>query len=632
MDLAGAEALRLSGRLAEAEAACDELLLAEPNDAAALHLAGVVADGRGRAAEARLLLVRAVGLSPGTAAYRRDLGLSYAHGGENEAALSELAEAVRLDPAQAVAHDTAGVVLQRAGRTEEAMAAYRRAFAADPGYGPAHQHLGHALWVARRLDEAVDVFRGGLARWPRDGDLWRGLLAAYAEQGRTADAIDCYRRVVALPGATEADLSNLMFTLHYDPRATADELFAAARAYGARVATGIPPLPRSPENDRSPERRLRVGYVTSDFREHPIGRLVEPVLAGHDRAAVEVYCYSDVAAAHADGMTAHLRGLADAWRDTADQSHAELAERVRADRVDVLVELNGHFGNNRLPMLARRAAPVQVSHFGYCDTTGTAGVDYRVTDALSDPPGTTERYHTERLARIPGASWCYRPWGTTPAVGPLPALSRGYVTFGNLNNAVKTSDPAAAAWAAVLAAVAGARLLLLTPKGAEGYVVRRFAALGTDPGRLVLVNPLPRHAYLAMYNQMDVALDPFPFNGDNTTCDAMWMGVPSVALAGRSFCSRRGVSHLTNVGLGALVADTVERYVSTAASLAADLPRLADLRRGMRRRLQASPVGDAGAFVPKLEAAYREMWRAWCRTGPLGGMMPRHRPRPQRRA
>ncbi len=249
------------------------------------------------------------------------------------------------------------------------------------------------------------------------------------------------------------------------------------------------------------------------------------------------------------------------------------------------------------------------------DATGGPGVDYRITDAYSDPPGATDRFHTERLVRLDGASWCYRPSAPTPDVGPLPALTRGHMTFGNLNNAIQTGDPAAATWAAVLRRVPAARLLLLTPRGTEGHVVRRFALPGVDPGRLVLVNGLPRQAYLATYDEVDVGLDPFPFTGDDTTCDAMWMGVPTVTLAGRAFWSRRGVSHRSNVGLADLVAATPEQYAGIAGRLAGNPPRLADLRLGLRERVRRSPLGDP----PRTSASRRRRTAACGATGARRG-------------
>jgi predicted O-linked N-acetylglucosamine transferase (SPINDLY family) len=307
-------------------------------------------------------------------------------------------------------------------------------------------------------------------------------------------------------------------------------------------------------------------------------------------------------------------------------SDDEVFERVRADRIDVLVDAAGHFGDHRLTLFARRPAPVQVSGFGYCGTTGVRAIDYRLTDAWSDPPGDADRHHAERLWRLPHVCWCYRPFEPTPDVGPPPAAAAGHVTFGCLNNPVKMTDAVVAVWARVLAAVPGSRLLLLGSAGDPGPG-RRFAARGVDPDRVEVAGRRPRAGYFELHNRIDVGLDPFPFNGDNTLCDAMWMGVPSVALAGAGFAARRGVSHLSAVGLADLVAATADEYVAVAARLAGDPPRLADLRRALRggcraRRSATRPGTSAtwrrptgpcgGGGVPRRPSGATDSWRPGC--------------------
>ena len=403
--------------------------------------------------------------------------------------------------------------------------------------------------------------------------------------------------------------SDFLLALWHDPRQTPRAVFEESRRWAARHAEPLRRLWRAHDNDRDPERRLRVGYVSPDFRDHAVGRLLRPVLARHGREAFEVFCYSDVE--RPDAMTARLRPLADVWRDTASIYDEELAEQVRADRIDILVDCCGHFAGNRLLAFALKPAPVQVSHFGYCGTTGLSAIDYRITDASSDPPGTTEACHTEALVRLDGGCcWCYEPAEPTPDVGPLPALAVGHVTFGSLNRPAKLNDAVIETWARVLRAVPGSRLLLLSGTASDAGLSARFARHGVDAARVDDAPRQPRLDYLALHNRIDVGLDPFPFNGDNTLCDALWMGVPSVALAGDAFVSRRGVSHLNNVGLPELAAEDVDGYVWVAAELAADLPRLAALRAGLRGRLSGSALADGRSYVRRLEEAYRRMWRS----------------------
>ena len=439
----------------------------------------------------------------------------------------------------------------------------------------------------------------------------RCLANLLADLQQIDQVIEFRRKAIDLDPKSVWAGSDLLFTLHYHPNYGPREHYDEARAWAARhadpFASDLPAFP----NDPDPDRRLRVGYVSPDFRDHPVGRLIEPAVALRDREAFEVVCYSEVA--KPDHVSRHIRDLADGWVDTPGLSDEEVAAKVRTDRIDILVDCAGHFGNHRLGVFARRPAPVQVSAFGYCGTTGLTTIDYRITDAASDPPGGpgAEAVHSEKLWRLPRVAWCYRPFDGAPDVGPPPALANGFVTFGCLNNLVKVTDQVVAAWSAVLAAVPGSRLLLLGAARDEN-TARRFARHGIDPGRVEVAGRRPRAEYFALHHRVDIGLDPFPFNGDNTICDALWMGVPSVALVGDRFAARRGLSHLSAVNLGDLAAASVEEYVGTAVRLAADLPALADLRAGLRDRVGDSPLGDAPAYVADLEAAYRAMWRAWC--------------------
>jgi predicted O-linked N-acetylglucosamine transferase (SPINDLY family) len=326
-----------------------------------------------------------------------------------------------------------------------------------------------------------------------------------------------------------------------------------------------------------------------------------------------LFCYSDVRPDDADAVTATLKAMVENWRDTAGIPDQRLAEQIREDGIDILVDLRGHGAGNRLLLFARRAAPVQVNMVGYFDTTGLRTMDWRVTDERQDPSGVSERFHTERLARLPGGCWCYAPdeeigGGASPPVQCPPALRNGFVTFGSLNKIVKVSRPCAALWAKVLDAVPNSRLLLQVPKGAVAGMRERLAAAGIPAGRLVIADKARgRAGYLRRFNEIDVCLDPFPFNGITTTCDSLWMGVPVVSLAGDTTVSRAGRSILHGTGLTHLALDDPSAYIRAAAALSGDMQGLCDLRRGMRCRLRASPLMDQPRFACQLEAAYRAM-------------------------
>jgi predicted O-linked N-acetylglucosamine transferase (SPINDLY family) len=363
-----------------------------------------------------------------------------------------------------------------------------------------------------------------------------------------------------------------------------------------------------------PDRRLRIGYVSPDFRAHSVASFLEPVLARHDTDNFDVVCYAQVA--HPDRTTERLRQLAGHWRDTCAQSDEQVANMIRQDRIDILVDLAGHTRNNRLTVFTHRPAPIQLTYLGYPNTTGLPQIDYRLTDALADPPE-ADALHTERLVRLPRGFLCYSAPQDAPAVSPLPATAVGHITFGSLNNLAKVNEQVVELWARVLHAVPGAQLLLkgkaLCDQATAGRFVEMFARHRIPADRLRLASwAATRAQHLTTYAQVDIALDPFPYNGTTTTCEALWMGVPVVALAGDRHAARVGVSILTHVGLREFIATTPDDYVRTAAGLAADRARLVALRASLRRRMADSPLCDGAAFTRDIEATYRAMWETWC--------------------
>ena len=409
--------------------------------------------------------------------------------------------------------------------------------------------------------------------------------------------------------------SNLVFSMNYDAAATQQTIFAESRAWHESHAAALGRRAPGHANARDPERRLRVGYVSPDFREHSVAYFLEPLIAAHDRAAFEVFCYAQVA--RPDQRTERFRGLADTWRSTVGMTDADLATAVREDRIDILVDLAGHTGGNRLLAFDRRPAPVQLSWLGYPNTTGTEAIDARLTDAIADPPGPSDALHSETLVRLPNGFLCYAPTADAPAIGAPPARSTGHVTFGSFNALAKITPAVVAAWARILLGVPGSRLVIKSGPLADAATRARYlemlAAAGVDAGRVDLRAWIDaRSGHLGAYANIDIGLDPFPYNGTTTTCEALWMGVPVVTLAGDRHAGRVGASLLTRIGLAELVADTTDGYVETAVHFAGDLDGLPARRLALRDRMMSSPLCDAAGFARDVEAAYRAMWRRWC--------------------
>jgi protein O-GlcNAc transferase len=600
-----------AGRSAHAAAIYREVLSQEPDHADALHLLGILIQ-KDNPDQALRLLQRAVEVDPSVPHFHSNLGALLGRTGRQEEGIAALHEALRLKPEYPEAWNNLGVALEQLGRFPNAVEAHDRALALRPGYPQSHNHRGNCLRKMGRLEEAIQSHRRAAKLKPDYGDAYHALAAAYGEQGNQRKVIECHRKLVELSPASPAAHSDLLHVLHYDPASTPEGLFAEALQWARTHTEAITAKALPHTNDRTPDRPLRVGYVSPDFHDHPVARLMVPILTHLDRSAFTSVCYDD--SAKPDVMTARLRERASEWKQTIKLSDAALAQLIRDDRIDILVDLAGHMGGHRLPMFARRPAPVQVTHFNYPDTTGMSAMGYRLTDALAEPVGISERYSTEQLVRLPHCGWCYHPGFQVPQFKPLPALENGYVTFTSLNKPIKHSSPTIDLWAKILHAIPNSRLLLLgtDAQPANTALAAPFVAHGIAPERLRFMAKRPRPHYLNLYNLADIALDPLPYNGGITTCDAMWMGVPLVALEGNTYHSRQGLMLLANLGLPDLVAKAPEQYVQIARDLAADLPRLASLRAELRDRMAHSPLVDGPKFAAELGVAYRRMWARWC--------------------
>ncbi|MFM0729408.1 hypothetical protein PQQ52_02780 [Paraburkholderia sediminicola] len=429
------------------------------------------------------------------------------------------------------------------------------------------------------------------------------------DQGCLEDGIDCYRRALTCDPCNVVAHSNLAYALSFQaehPQPLLDE----CRRWSVRHEAPYRDAHRLHPNDATPSRRLRIGYVSPDFREHCQTLFTLPLLSNHDHEQFEVFCYASVV--RPDDLTRRVATHADVWRDVRELNDERLAQMIRDDRIDILIDLTMHMADGRPLLFARKPAPVQIAWLAYPGTTGMDAIDYRVTDPWLDPIGSDARY-SEASVRLPDSFWCYDPLNNTPAVNALPALSNGYPTFGCLNNPCKLSDATFRMWGGVMREVEDARLLLMAPDGlARARLLERLGQQGIDAGRVSFASFRPRAEYLRTYHQIDIGLDTFPYNGHTTSLDSYWMGVPVVTRLGDTVVGRAGLSQSANLGLRELVADSDAQFVETAVHLVRDLPRLSEMRGSLRARLATSPLMDGARFARHLEAAYRGVWLQWC--------------------
>jgi len=561
-----------AGRLPAALVHAARAVSADPRRMSAHHVLGRARCMAGDLAGGIAALNRAVALRPDAFEAELDLGKALYDAVSLEAAEQHLVRARTLAPQSAEVRITLGNLYRRQHRDDEAIAAYTQAIELDSGIAQAHNNLGV-------------------------------LLAELGDGERAGAAL---RRALALAPDRPSTWSNLLLTMSWSDRLSAAEFAAEHRAYGEYFGARIAPMPQALPRPLA-GRRLKIGYVSSDLRAHAVAVFLQPLLEHHDRERFEIYAFYNFTAE--DEVTAHIRTLVDHFVPIAARPDAEVADSIHAEGIDILVDLNGHTSRNRLPLFLLKPAPVQATWLGYLATTGLATMDYRLTDGRADPIGATEALHTETLWRLPETFCCYAPHAAAPAVAPLPALANGFVTFANLNNPAKTSPTILALWARILEATPGARLVLIESALADSRARWReaFAAHGLDPGRIELVPRQSTADYFALYNRIDIALDTWPCAGGTTTCDALWMGVPVVTLAGERSFSRTGASVLSSAGLPELVTEEDDAYVRCASALAQDRPRLAALRASLRASLQRSPLTDAPRFAAAVEDAYVAM-------------------------
>jgi len=551
---------------------------------------------------------------PGTfeAAFR--LATEHQGAGRTREAAFFYQRALGFRPGSAETYNNLGILFLDRGRHQEAQRFFETALSLRPRYARAHVGLGTVFQATGREEKAVDCYRIGLDIEPNIPAVRFNLGIMLQFMGAVTEASDCLRVAQEALADQPQLLSQYLLCLNYRPDLTGEAMLEEHRRFGARY-----PAPAAPRhaNSPDPERPLRIGWLAVDYRQHLGSYFLTPILEKADRMRYSIHAYSALPPEAGDAHTGRLRALVDGWTTVHGWSDAEIDARIRADGIDVLVDLAGHSGLNRLSALAGKPAPVQVTWLGYANTTGLPAMDARLVDSVSDPEGIADAHASERLIRMPVPFLCFAPPPDAPAVEPPPSLDNTPVTFGSLNMLPKHTPEVFALWARVLAAVPGSRLMLkdrsFDQEKGRARLEETFARHGIAADRLVLLGWSPgRDDHLARYRQIDIALDPFPYNGTITSCDALWMGVPLLTLPGHRHAARVGASLLTAVGLEELIATDADDLVARAAALAGDPERLKRLRAGMRDRLLASPLCDAERFTRHLEAVYRSLWREWC--------------------
>jgi protein O-GlcNAc transferase len=604
-------ALQQIGRIAEAIAANRRALQIRPDYAEGHCNLGNALRADGQIEEAIAAYRLALRLKPDLAEIHSNLGNILSETGQLNEAVGFHQQAIRLRPDLAEAHSNYGNALAAMERREEALAAFAQAIRLNPRNAKAYCNLANTLKKVQQNDQAIATFQKALEIDPELVEARVNLASALKNAGRFDDAIAELREVIRRKPRYAVAASDLILVLLYHPDYTAEMIRDELRRWNEQCCVPFRKLIQPHANDRDPDRRLRIGYVSPDFREHVVGRNVLPLFREHDHDRFEIFCYSNVG--HEDALTERFRGHADHWRRITGHPDAHAVDLIRKDRIDILVDLSLHTGGNRLPIFAHKPAPVQATFAGYPGSTGLETIDYRLTDPYLDPVGSSDQQYCETSIRLPHSFWCFDPLSVNLPVNPLPAQNLGDVTFGCLNNFFKVNPGVLRLWARVLRSVDRSRLIILCPEGSHRQsLMDLMQREGISADRIDLISRCARPKYFELYHRIDLGLDTIPYNGHTTSLDSYWMGVPVVTLVGKTVVGRAGLSQLTNLGLTELIAETPEQYVEIAVGVARDLPRLAELRRTLRDRMRTSPLMDAARFTRDIENAYRQMWRNWC--------------------
>jgi protein O-GlcNAc transferase len=569
-------------------------------------------------------------------------------------------KAIALAPRLTEAYSLLGAACFIGGQINDSIAASQKALSMDPNSYQALGNLGNSMMVSGRIDDAIQIYRQTVAKHPNAAGGWSNLGNALQQRAMTEEALKActkateldpnladahnnlgnvykdlaqmeiaceeYYKAIAIRPQMSTFHSNLVYAMWFCQHFTAEQIYLESKKWADFLAEPLTRAAAPHDNVRDPNKKIRVGYVSSDFRDHPVGRLVSPLLANHDRSKFEIILFSGVS--RPDAVTQRIYSWVDKVINTRDASDEGLAAIIRKEKVDLCVDLTLHMGGSRMPAFARKPAPVQITYLAYCATSGMKAMDYCVSDANLDPPppdateqDTMSPVHSERILRLNRCYWCYTISPEAPPVNQLPALTRGYPTFGSLNSFTKLNTGVHDVWAKLLLAIPNARMFMVVPGGpaAQRKVAEDYARRGVDPSRLTMSDITPFVIYFRHFLEVDIALDPWPYNGGTTTMDALLMGVPVVNLEGKWATARAGITLMKNVGHPEWIAKDTDQYIQIAKDLVSDLPKLNQIRQSLRPRMINSPLMDGKGFARDMEAGYQRAWERYCREGSRQG-------------
>lgn len=552
----------------------------------------------------------AVDLKPDNAGARVNLATAMLYLGDAPAAEEHYRVATRIEPDWAEAWFGLGCALEKSTSPSAAIDPYKKAIQLNPAHGMAAANLADIFIKQGDSRAARNMLTRVLEASPDNPFTWLALANIEAQTGHPDRAVEIYRRPALIAHDDFPLRSAYLFTLNFVERIEAEAVLTEHLQFGRAIAERVEQS--HPRKAIGPEKRLRIGYVSPDFRRHSVSCFIDPVLSHHDHRATEIYCYYD----HydRDEITARFNALTDHWRDIAGKNDEEVVRIIKDDEIDILIDLAGHTTGNRLPMFARRPAPLQFTWLGYLCTTGLATIDYRICDSYTDPPDEAEHWQVETPARLSNSQWCYKPQVTLPAPSSLPMLRNGLCTFGSFNQARKLNDSLLRTWAQALAAIPDSRLLVLgvTDTAQAQTILDTFAMFGVHEHRLELIQRIDIDEYFGRYRDVDIALDTFPYTGATTTCDSLIMGVPVATIAGNRSIARSGASLLGTLGLADWIADSHEGLIELLKRQIESPERLAALRASLPQRMRNSPLMDGAAFTRELEGIFRDAWRRKC--------------------